>query len=490
MNRSQKGRSLLALAAVLLALALIPPGAGGAACGEKTAVEKVIRANIGWALTKDRALLESTMVHDGRLLIINPDSEITAGWEPFAKNFDFWMDPRFKATGFDIHDLRIDFSPLGDAAWWSCVLDDLYEWDGKAGAWKDTRWTGVLEKRAGKWRIVQMHFSFAADKVAAEVKARLAGNPDKPEAGGDGIAIVTYVASSEQERAVRALIRSIRERGGNYKASPIYVVSAFPDDLSCTSLKQEGVIVLPLHMERAFLDYPLAIKAFAAAQVEEQVKGEVGTLVWLDPGVLVLGPPAGLALDRSSDVALRPVTLANTIGMPPQNAPDEYWAPIYLETGLDHRKLPALTTIADEVPVQPYYNCEVFSFAPRLGIAGEWARLLERFLKDDRFQKTACTSFPRRLFLHQAVLSAVVSARVRPERIKALPLASAYPFSQHGRLPAAKKTATLNDLALVIFDRTWQQDPAWLDKIRVAEPLRSWLTAVYMEYQSATGKAE
>jgi len=146
--------------------------AGTTPMSEKAIIEKTIRANIGWALTKDRLLLESTMVHDERLFIFNPDSQTAVGWEQFANNFDFWMDPRFKATGLDIRDLRIEFSPLADAAWWSCILDDIYEWDGKAGAWKDTRWTGVLEKRNGKWRIVQMHFSFAADKVAAEVKTK------------------------------------------------------------------------------------------------------------------------------------------------------------------------------------------------------------------------------------------------------------------------------------------------------------------------------
>ena len=133
--------------------------------GEEAIVAQVIRDNIGWALTKDRALLESTIVRDERLLIVNPDSEITFGWEQFVKNFDFWMDPRFKATGLDIRDLRIRFSPMRDAAWWFCELDDLYEWGGKPGAWKDTRWSGVLEKRDGKWRIVQMHFSFASDRL-------------------------------------------------------------------------------------------------------------------------------------------------------------------------------------------------------------------------------------------------------------------------------------------------------------------------------------
>jgi hypothetical protein len=158
--------SALALWLALFCLSL-------AATDEKAVIEKTIRANIGWALTKDRPLAESTMIHDERLFIFNPDSESTVGWEHFVKNFDFWMDPRFRATGLDIRDLRIDMSPSGITAWWSCILDDLGEWDGKPIGWKDTRWTGVLEKQAGKWLIVQMHFSFAADKVAAEVKAKM-----------------------------------------------------------------------------------------------------------------------------------------------------------------------------------------------------------------------------------------------------------------------------------------------------------------------------
>jgi hypothetical protein len=47
---------------------------------------------------------------------------------------------------------------------------DLGGWDGKPIGWKDTRWTGVLEKRDGKWVIVQMHFSSASDRVIAEAQ--------------------------------------------------------------------------------------------------------------------------------------------------------------------------------------------------------------------------------------------------------------------------------------------------------------------------------
>ena len=75
-----------------------------------------------------------------------------------------FMDTRFKATRFDVRNLATVFSRSGDVAWYSAILEDCGEWEGKESCWKDTRWTGVLEKREGSWVIVQMHFSFAVDR--------------------------------------------------------------------------------------------------------------------------------------------------------------------------------------------------------------------------------------------------------------------------------------------------------------------------------------
>jgi len=59
--------------------------------------------------------------------------------------------------------MAIHISNSGDVAWYHCLLDDVGEWYGKEGGWYNCRWTGVLEKREGKWVIVQMHFSFGTD---------------------------------------------------------------------------------------------------------------------------------------------------------------------------------------------------------------------------------------------------------------------------------------------------------------------------------------
>ena len=136
---------------------------------EKAEIEKVIDNSIGWAMTKDLDLLYNSIAQDSSFFIYHPDSRSTVvGFEMFKKASDFWMSPDFKATHYKIWDLRIHLSRSGDVAWYSCMLEDCAEIKGEPGCWKDTRWTGVLEKRDGKWVIAQMHFSFAADKVLAE----------------------------------------------------------------------------------------------------------------------------------------------------------------------------------------------------------------------------------------------------------------------------------------------------------------------------------
>ena len=146
---------------------------GNGAEEDRTIVERAIRDSIGWAQTKDRPLLESVLSQTEDFFIFHPDSKSTVvGYESFEKRFEGWLDPRFKATQFDVRDLRINFSSAGDTAWFSSILDDCAEWDGQPMCWEDARWTGVLEKRDGKWVIVQMHFSLASDKVRAEASSK------------------------------------------------------------------------------------------------------------------------------------------------------------------------------------------------------------------------------------------------------------------------------------------------------------------------------
>jgi len=128
-------------------------------------IRKILHDSFGWALTKDRALFESIFARDEDFFTYYPDSRSTVtGWSQFERFLDGWMDPRSKATGFDIRNLRIVISRMGDVAWFSAVVDDEGEFDGKPWGAKDIRWTGVLEKRGGGWKICQQHMSEANDR--------------------------------------------------------------------------------------------------------------------------------------------------------------------------------------------------------------------------------------------------------------------------------------------------------------------------------------
>ncbi|UCG30986.1 MAG: nuclear transport factor 2 family protein [candidate division WOR-3 bacterium] len=135
---------------------------------ELAEVEKTIRASIEWAVhDKDTAMSYSSVVNNDELFFFQTDSRSTIiGFEAF-KNMteNFFMRDDFKAIKVVIKDLRIHMSPTLKTAWWACLLDDYNEFQGKPANWENVRWSGVLEKVEGKWKIFQMHFSKAEDLI-------------------------------------------------------------------------------------------------------------------------------------------------------------------------------------------------------------------------------------------------------------------------------------------------------------------------------------
>lgn len=128
---------------------------------EKAKIQSVIETSIGWALKKDKQALYNAVAHDSTFFIINPDSSAVDGFAAFENLVEnFFMLDDFKATHFEVRQLRINLSQSGDVAWFSSVLDDFGEFRGRSTSWINARWTGVLEKRDSNWVLVQMHFSF------------------------------------------------------------------------------------------------------------------------------------------------------------------------------------------------------------------------------------------------------------------------------------------------------------------------------------------
>jgi hypothetical protein len=147
---------------------------------ERVKVEKVIRASIEWAMTKDTTLLYGSFVHDSTLFWFSPDDAGTVrGFAAFKQQVEeVFLNSAFKAVGSEFKDLDVHFSRSGDVAWYSCVLNDRNTWNGRPANWENVRWTGVLEKRDGAWMIMQMHFSYSEEAMAKRMR------PEQPPATG------------------------------------------------------------------------------------------------------------------------------------------------------------------------------------------------------------------------------------------------------------------------------------------------------------------
>ncbi|MGD9379326.1 MAG: nuclear transport factor 2 family protein [candidate division WOR-3 bacterium] len=151
---------------------------------ELAAIEETIRASIEWAVRgKDTALVYSSMAQNDELFFFQPDSRATMiGFEKFKKvTENFFMRDDFKAIKVEINDFRIHMSPTEKTAWWACILNDYNEFQGEPANWENVRWSGVLEKIDGKWRIFQMHFSKAEDLLMKEQEDSKVQKEEKPE---------------------------------------------------------------------------------------------------------------------------------------------------------------------------------------------------------------------------------------------------------------------------------------------------------------------
>jgi SnoaL-like domain len=129
---------------------------------EEVDVEEIrttIESTISWAITKDTTLLYSIIIDDSTYTEIHPSIRIVKGINNFKKAESFWLDERFKHVNFETWDMKINLSIDGSVAWFFTMLNDYNEWEGKSVNWENTRWTGILEKKQGKWRMMQMHFS-------------------------------------------------------------------------------------------------------------------------------------------------------------------------------------------------------------------------------------------------------------------------------------------------------------------------------------------
>jgi hypothetical protein len=287
---------------------------------------------------------------------------------------------------------------------------------------------------------------------------------------------LTLVGTEQQTRHARLLIDSLRTLGGRLSDCAVWVLyhgqaGSDPGRLADALRDLRGVYLAPLEME-AEVRYWFAAKVHACAQVEEKAGPEVRSLVWLAPESLILQPPTLFDLNTPQDAlyaaAFRTVHHAN-IGSPARQPLDAFWSAVYRSVGLDEASYTTRSYV-DDRELRPYWNTHCFAVDPALGLLHAWREGFRALIADEDFQVGLCRDAPHQVFLHQAVLCALLTKRLAQTQIRALPSEYSYPLHMHEQVPDEKRARALNDQVCAVYE-----EDLLLDLIAVREPLRSWL---------------
>jgi hypothetical protein len=281
------------------------------------------------------------------------------------------------------------------------------------------------------------------------------------------------VSTVDQRSCARLLIDSIRSFGGPLRHCPIWVFEADPQGVPCKDLEAMGVRVLPLTVPDTVRHYWFASKVYACARAEELAVPTVRSLIWISYDCLIIQPPLLFDLTSSFDAAVRPVHHRN-VGLPAAEPVDDFWKKVYETVGVQDVEV-TVESFVDAQHIRAYFNSHAFAINPAKGLLRRWFERFESLVCDLEFQSGPCQDVQHQVFLHQAVLSALIATSLDPRRVRILPPEYSYPYNMHQSVPAERRAQALNDLVFIAYeDRAL--DPSVVDDIGIHEPLRSWLS--------------
>lgn len=269
---------------------------------------------------------------------------------------------------------------------------------------------------------------------------------------------VVFVTMSDTAASLMAA--SLREFGGPLADSPVWAFG---------SGKAGGAELFPMPDSGGF---PFSGKVAACARAEELASGKYDTMIWIDPECLVVNPPVLYALEPPFRAAFRPVHIRN-VGLPWGAVPDAYWSRVFRVAG--EPDFP-VESFVDGQRLRAYFNTHAFSVDPGIGLMGRWKAAFGELARDRDFTSGPCSDELHKVFLHQAVLSALAGSELGEKGIRILPPGYNYPYNLQEKVPAGKRAVSMEDLVTVAWEGR-SLDPEDMADIAVREPLRSWLAS-------------
>jgi len=289
------------------------------------------------------------------------------------------------------------------------------------------------------------------------------------------IVFVSTVTPGESPISALLLVESIRAFAGQLAEAPIqfYVTpeGRIPEAAE-NRLRALGVELIPVKVDQRAAGFFFMPEVHAAAEAERRLEGQAETLVWLSSNTLVLHEPRDLSLPREKSLGYRPVHITN-IGSPLGAPIDPFWALIYRHCGVDEGRVFPVKTHVDGNTLRAYINAGHLAVRPEAHILRTWLTKFKELYTHPDFTPFYAEG-RYRIFMHQAVLSAVAVTAVKKEELLELPPTYNYPSHLYEEDKTGNKPVHLEDVVTVRHEGFYEE-PDWEEKMPAGEPLKMWL---------------
>lgn len=291
------------------------------------------------------------------------------------------------------------------------------------------------------------------------------------------IKFFTLAARPSDWLAVRLLISSLRRFGGKVNNSGFLLFYAADLEVPLEMKALENVELIPFSAT-AHRYYYFAQKVTVCAMAEEHTQPDVRVLVWCNPMTLFFNCPDQFLLGGGYSAAFRPVHIQN-IGSSYSTGIDPFWQGVYGRVGRQKDSF-SVTSYVDQKVLRPYFNSHLFSIDPGMGLMQEWQQVFEEMVGDEDFQKECCSDVLHQVFLHQAILSALLEKRLGIDKLHLLSPDYSYPLHLHNKIPEEKRINTLDKMTCPVYEEEFCY-PETLAGVDGSAALTDWLRAVIQD---------
>ena len=292
----------------------------------------------------------------------------------------------------------------------------------------------------------------------------------------EAITFALFAKPGRAEQETLLFTKSLRQFGGIYKNAPVWVMTLESHPLSkdtVTQLEKYRVQLQTVELAEDLINFPFAAKSMIAGLAETLIKGTSQLMVWLDRDSLIIHEPNELILPAGKTLGYRPVDHKN-IGSPYDEPPDGFWETLYQHSHVSPDKVFPILTSVDQIHLRPYINAGMLVVRPEAGLLHQWGSAFKKIYQHPEITPYYEKHPLYKIFIHQAVLSAMLTRVLPFEEWFELPYQINYPLHMHKNYPTHKKPKDIHQVVTCRYD-TFFEDKNWQEQISLPDPFGSWL---------------